>query len=388
MLDSKNIFKIAFYLSLSCFLSINTSRANSSIYKTCTNVRKIPIVATPQDLTIVMCGLKHNYANDQTISNLADSILNTLNILADQDTLSSGEWSKNKKLNIDLETLSKKLSSANQTRKKVDSKTPLQKALLTLNSKWGDIKVRTRPENLLKYTNDFKKILSLTKTGKKVLECYENANGPLISGEKIIEIPTEQKMKGAKMAFTLEFDTNNPNKFFKKILFNSEESPLDSLNTFAHELQHGCNSLKQAELNLQLGQLPPTDKLSIEEAEQEKNLIRQIEQDNAVDEMRAYHVSVDMFKDLLEANPEYFCNSFIKSEIFGTQVLSTAEYAANLEDKFEDGSNPNYIISLYAAHGFYTPENVLVKNKDGLITNRLLPELIKKMKDAGVYVAQ
>lgn len=370
----------AFYilLVLTAFPLCSTY-ASSSIYNLCPNVRKLQVVSSPKDLLRTMCNLQNDYSDNHEVINLTSSVIETIKIIS--GPAASANWEKSELLNLDLEALSDKLSEINNSTKVVAPKTQLQKAISNLNNKWRDEKVRADPKNFNAYILDFKKIMSLTKTGKKVLDCYEKAKGPLISGEEILPIPQDLKDQGAKMAFTILEDKNVSNKFVKTIYFNTEPSPFDAITAFAHELQHGCNTNVQAKMLSQAYLLP-------EDSKEYENVQSLIQQDNAVDEMRAYKVSVDMFKDLAEASPGLVCSSYSKSALLGKQILSAAEYAANLDDKIEDGTYPQYLISLYAAHGFYKPEYVLQKDKDGQIVNKLREDLIEKMRNEGVYVAR
>ncbi len=372
------------FLSLSCW---NLSHAASPIYNLCPNTRKLNEVTRPQELAKAMCKLQGNYLGEKSVVALTNSILKTLGRLENAQLENLADWQKDDILNFDLERLSNRLSYLNQSDKASLASTPLQKALDNIKNKWSDEKVRTLPENNVQYIADLKHALSLTKTGKKVSECYEKAKGPLISREEVVELSEDFKQHGAQMAFSAEPDDKNPGKYIKRLYFNSQVEPFEALMMMGHELQHGCNSLNQIRLKSLLNDLPVSDSQNADEMKKEAAIFEEIEQDNAVDEMRAYRVTANVFKDLAEASPELVCGQKTKSIIFGKQVLSSAEYAANIEDKIEDGTFPQYIISKYAAHGFYTPKNVLTVDENGNPTSQLRPDLIKKMKAEGVRVA-
>ena len=347
------------------------SFADSSIHQMCSKTRPIDKVESPQDFSKAICDLKNVYQDDVPIQKITTSILKTLEKLIKS---TNDDWTKNEVLNFDLEHLKDRLNQHAEGNSDEKAGSDLEKALFVLNAKWGDKEERTKKENKKKYYDDLKKVLALTPTGKKVIKCYAKSTGPLISGDAVVELPDEYKDRGAKMAFGVIPDNNDPNKVVKRMFINTDLDPIEALPLLAHELKHGCHAKEMSEILLPLYN---ADDDSIVRTK----LKYEYDQERAVDEMRAYKVTVDLFKDLAKVAPNMVCGKYFTSVMFGNQPINTAEYAAAIDDKLTDGSFPKFLISLYAAHGDYNPENVFVKDK-----NSIRPDLLEKLKKEGVHV--
>lgn len=349
-------------LTIAFLAPLIAARAESVIRKSCPLARQVSIVSSPSGFKDAVCSLREVYPGSTEVKSLADDVLSSVSKLKSDPA---------------LDTALEKLSTAlNKTDRKVASSrsTPLSLAMKSLVDKWGDSKVRSNPANRNAYINDLNHILQQTKAGRDVLNCFAQAKGPLISGEQIIDFPEEHKAKGIAMSFDLVEDPENPGKYIKTIYFNAEHSPIMALILYAHEMKHGCNSNVIAQNDEKLKD-PSQD-------------FTKIYQNRAVDEIRAYRVSVEFFKELAQEAPDLVCNNYSTSTIFGRQVLSSAEYNAKLDEMYQDGTFPQYLISKYSAMGSIPAKYVFKTGKIGKQTKSLRDDLIQSLKAEGFSVSQ
>jgi hypothetical protein len=353
---------------------LNTANASSVIRQYCSEARSISLVSSPQDLVKASCDIGEVFSAEPNILSLTQQIIKLTKSLR-----ASSEWKNNNKLNDSLEKLSEAL---NQAPKKATSPhtTPLALALNEIATKWHDSKMRSAHH--ADYIKDFNQVLAMTNTGRQVLDCYQKAQDPLITGEQIEQISEEQKANGVSMAFTLLEDQKSPGKYVKTILFDEDTSPMTALFLYAHEMKHGCNS----KISVKIFQYMDTHNSSNTPRreialEKEKN-----DQLMAIDEMRAYKINVELFKEMAQAAPEVVCNEYYVSNIFGKQIISSAEYNAKMDEMIEDGTYPLHLISQYAVDGAYWPENVLKSDDNGWATHELRLDLIKKLEAEGIHV--
>lgn len=353
------------------FGQIETVLAASTVRESCREARIISIVSTPADLQKAICNIQIKYPTSEKINFLTNQIIS---IAGKLDPAS--QWQSDSALESSLQSLSESMTQQSP-KNDVALNTPLSEALKKLISKWGDLKART--SNQKEYIKDFNKVLQSTKTGREVLDCYAKAQGPLISGEQFVLISKEEEDQGIGMAFNIIDDPKHPGKYIKTIIFNPKLPPINGLMLYAHEMKHGCQSAIVSQ------NMNRFEKLEKGTNEWDAHL-KEINQTMAVDEMRAYSLSVKLFKELAKSAPQLVCNTYSIGSLFGKQITSSGDYSANLDEMFEEGTFPLYLISTYTSMGFYKPENILNTDKNGLPINELRSDLIKKIEAEGFYV--
>jgi hypothetical protein len=367
-----------------------SANAESVIRSYCSEARTLSTISTPADLEKTICHFQDQFPKNEKINFLSKRILEITSNLK-----SSGDktWQDSFTLNYQLGLLNTELNSIEREKKSFSSN-PIRTALKNLTEKWANIEQRTHNRN--EYLKDFNEILRMTKTGKSVLDCYNKTTGPLISGEQVIDLSKQAENQGVIMAFSLEADGAAPGKFLKTVHFNMKLAPVMALYAYAHEMKHGCNSNSIAKFTKDFEEVAPKPYQPpprTPESEEEKNkkeafledLILKRDQDYAIDEMIAYKVNVELFKELAKHAPEYACDDYNVGTLFGTQIISNAEYNALVDDMINNGTFPLHMISRYAGSGSYTAENVL-ETKDGLTVLKLRSDLIKKIEAKGFHV--
>jgi hypothetical protein len=315
--------------------------------------------------------MREKYPESQKVKTLTGDVLKVISRLKASGDDAFSPWDTDLTLKVVLEDLSNTLNQV-KPKSMAAPTTPLGRAVKNLMETWGNSEVRSKPSNRKAYLNDLNHILQMTQTGKEVLDCYAKAKGPLISGEQIVDFPEEQKERGLAMAFQVNPDPAKPGKYIKTIYLNVEPSPISTLTSYAHELRHGCSSSRHAE-NRQKMKNPKQD------------LSKEF-QDRALDEMRAYHTEVEFFKELAQSAPDLACNEYSTSAIFGTQVLSSSEYRATIDEMFQDGTFPRYLISKYAELELIPADAVHKSGPDGSQGKELSDDLIRSLNAEGFKV--
>lgn len=380
------------------FSSVSFGQSQSKIRQYCPQSRDFSVIESAEELENKICEIQKIYSSDKRITEISGQVLKTLNALITQGT--SEDWESDGALNESLNNLS---SSINEHVKKGSTppKTALGIELKKFREKWGSSESRWK--NSRGYLNDLTKIVKMTKTGQRVLDCYKKATSPLISGDyiKILEKPKDGSTYGF-MHFALVEDQNHYGKFIKTITFNPGFSPISALVSFTHELKHGCNSAQHAR-NEEILKSPPSvpelpDMSSSFPSDFAKKpftasaeamglkTYRNVIFEHPIDEMRAYKVSVELFSELAKNSPEAACDEYYVGFLFGKQPISSSEYHIKLDEMLQDGTYPLYLVSYYAAAGNLNPNYVLKLDEDGLPTNELSAELVEAMKKEGIYV--
>ncbi len=93
--------------------------------------------------------------------------------------------------------------------------------------------------------------------------------------------------------------------------------------------------------------LPDLNKKREELLQEEKELIKIKTADALVDEMRAYTVTANIFKELAARSPGFVCNYTYRSGLWGSQLITTAEYHSTLENKLRDGTYVHFLVEQY-----------------------------------------
>jgi hypothetical protein len=240
-----------------------------------------------------------------------------------------------------------------------------------------EIKYRTeqkRVENSSRYIQDILDILKLSKAGKGVLSCWNDTKegpfwGDIIKLDKSLYGNPSAQIKVSKLKYqTFEkkyqdadyketypsyFDKKhaqyiNEKVFVREAILSAKLDPLSSLLALGHELKHLCDK-KRLMLNAK-GML----------SDKKRNKYQRL---TLVDEMKAYDVSLEIFKELALFFPNKMCNSAIKTKMFEKyHIIPRGDYYRSLEEIFEDPvySWANFLVDRYpfiSRSAVYTNEN-------------------------------
>lgn len=351
-----------FMLWVLAFYAANASAA-SSIREVCAQARNVSVVSSLADLQGAVCDIRERHSIDPMIQGLTGQVFASIQRI--QNTPREKDWPADPELETRLARLGEGMNRIQPKAAPVVT-SELGRALHDLQSRWGDPETRGKASNTAPYLADLERVLNMTRTGKAVLECYAAARGPLISGERVLPLTDAHRAQGAAMAFEVEEDPQQPGKYLKTLRFDAAQSPMATLEILAHEYQHGCAANKRASIQ----KIPPSD-----------TAVRLRTMEVSIDEMRAYRTGVEMSKELTRAAPELACGDYRLGELFGRQVISSAEYAAKIDEMLADGTFPRFLLASYARAKVI--EGSLVLDEHG----HLLPITARAMESNGFRVA-
>lgn len=260
-------------------------------------------------------------------------------------------------------------------------------------------------ENQQDYFNEIVKLLELSPSGRKSLECFRMQD-PLISRIGVNFTAPQALFEGMIGSVDEEADPAQPGKSIVNLRFDlRNQSPLQAISIVAHEMMHICDSPERLRntqervrlrhelgdhnsnmfqpLIQQLSEAPnfvemltalgeytentgvPDERLSVlpegiaREAKQfrEKVLrLNQLEvthdQNGILSELKAYsEANVNLFKELIELKPREFCNERTSSNFIpGETTFGTNR--ALIEQELLDGSFVHRLIDVYSNNGY------------------------------------
>lgn len=230
---------------------------------------------------------------------------------------------------------------------------PLNTSLSELITRFGSEDSRRQDKE--GYFRALRDVLSKTPTGARVLECFDKT-GPRIRRSSV-EFPDAQSERSFSATFEPRYD-EAANTYDKIITVSPHENPSQMLITLTHELQHACATDENIALQDEYRRLESAhDKATGSramnatadalEAQQARMNVRQ-----TIDELRAYQVMPQILSEIAGAHPEYFCQQYAITNLFGTQVMSTGQYASTVEAGIADGSFIHTFISRYMSATF------------------------------------
>ena len=359
-------FQVLYALILFSFFCGMTASGESSIRKSCIQARKLKMVTSSADLRNVVCDLRRDYAAEAPVQALANQLLAVLEKGKDLKA-----WETDPQIKVSLRSLTRALNEVAESAPIV-SDTPLTLALAKHLDRWGDPQARVLKENFVAYIQSVDEVVRMTRTGREVTDCFKQTRGPLLSRTEVLAFPPDLAERGASMAFKIRPDSAQPGKYISTVLFNPAIPVIAALFYYVHEMKHGCNAPHYA-----------SREATREPSERQRD---EFSQEHAVDELRAYRANVEFFKELSAGAPELVCNEFFTSDLFGTQVISTAEYNATIDEMIQDGTFPKHILAVYASLQAIRPQGIFQLNSEGKAKPELRPEVMQKLEDEGFRI--
>jgi hypothetical protein len=274
---------------------------------------------------------------------------------------------KNQQLVDELASIASLINSKQIERANIPSTNPISTQLKKIIS-YGDSEKRRELsyQEKIAYVKEIDKLLGMTKTGKKVLACYKKVKHPQILKERRVAFETF----ASQMAFGLDYDKQS-DKEVMTISFNVEFDPIFSITAYAHEMQHGCRAAE----TIDEGGVTHTH-------------------NNVVDEIRAYSLQVNLYKELIKAEKDFFCNGSVMW--YRDAIIPISQWHSHLEERLEAGVFVDDLLKLYAGDSLgkpYENDEVYTVDSSGqpkvnAATHRrvIRPDLLKKIKDAGFKV--
>lgn len=364
---------IGFFISFLFGVSVGAQ----TIKDLCANDRVIQIISTREAYKKNHCELLEHYKNiDLKYGKLSDSMVKIV------DKLSEKDWQESKDLRATTVKMAGLLNQA--TPQGAEMPSAFHKALQAYKDKWQAVEKRSAPALQKEYFADINELLAKMKIGQEVLRCYEATQSETVKNR-----PPEFTTTENEMAFRLTKDDGQPPSWSKTILFSVTTEPLVALTLYAHELQHGCNAIEWAKTReeilrseVDVSRVPKNDpkRSSVVRAHNAK--YEQMEQDSAIDELRAYTVSAKTVKELAFEAPEITCNHFFAGGLFGPQALRVSEYGGKLEQMLADGSFAPYIMKLYTDDKLYDRESIY-ESGDNRKPDKFRKDLIERVRSQG-----
>ncbi len=345
-------------------LTLTVSFAEATVQNTCALERPaVSTVRTLDDLTQNVCSHSSS-SNDQEIQATTEQSLSIIRRLAANPVATPEGEAPADPLNNDELVSSLDRVAALITDRRAPAQftsTRNDEVSTALNQLFVDYPtVERRNGDQQGYYRSLKNVLSKTNQGRRVLECFERSeNG--VSGSRVVFADLGNNAPTA--TFGLERDDNGNR--IKTISITTVDHPSFMLSLLAHEFQHSCNTQEMITLEEQgsaamarlqgLIQSPGTDEemqaaITAQQSIQARSNIRA-----AIDELRAYRMTPQIFDELAPYHPSYFCQQYYVSGLFGRQILNNGEYMSTLETKVADGSFAHQLIDTYTRINGYDP---------------------------------
>lgn len=219
-----------------------------------------------------------------------------------------------------------------------------------------------RNANKQGYYQSMRSVLAKTKEGARVLKCFERLEA---GASKTVVNFAEPGVASPTATYEAQF-VEASNSYHKIITISAEDSPSLTLALLAHEMQHSCNTAEFIRFDREqreyftriqtIAQTPGTPEEEITRMGMEY-LARSTHANVrfALDELRAYQMTPKIFSELAPYHPEFFCNKFYVSSLFGRQILGTGDYMSSLETMVADGTFFYNLIDNYVKGAGYDP---------------------------------
>ncbi len=360
------------------------------------------------------------------------SILRNLpgNLEPDDDVFYSDPKKQQEKAKLKeaLDQLAAALTSEKRTTSQAVTSNPLTNRLHDLLDRFGKTsqkaaaaKAKNPTEYRTQYLASMMDTLKLTPEGRKAIACWESVREDPFVGEEFVSPPTG--VPGGITAMFVARDASMPNnlpsiqerryfappndgkrRYIKRIIFNPDSDPIETLHVLVHEMKHSCNVkadtflrgqyLDQEEIvRRKQAECCPNNEITPQcktcfQAEQTKLDLIKKERDQAgiVDECRAYASQVQFYKEIAQADTGLVCNYHYTSGAFNNQVISSAQFQSATEKMLREGTLPLLMGRDYSMTkgSSLLPENLFLDfKKGGPAPTQLRPELIQKFRDAG-----
>lgn len=353
------------------FLSLFTFPTKYSVAKTvaeiCPQSHGMVYGKTVNDVRKNLCNLQERISDDKVLQ-LARNIEDILSTMKSDQAITGNE-AEYSKLDRQLKLLEDRLN-VNRP-----SYNPKQNSKLSQNLKayLSQIKGHVILNNERAFTGFVERVLQSTPTGRKLLACYKSDVGPR---KYFIESKVEFDIKLGETGDAGRFDIDpspyssngmRPLKGFKKkvlILNPKIDDPIEALLSFAHEMQHGCQGEIKNKRDgeffgisgaVENGCEKSSDKGSkcFEELNAHQVKVAEYFQEHIVDEIRSYKLSLDLFKELVTTDPNFFCTSqyfynYPNSFFTGIGVFNLGDTYQILEKRFQDKDIGEYVADHYS----------------------------------------
>ena len=261
---------------------------------------------------------------------------------------------------------------------------------ITLLQKYGHLKQRQnmsekeKQEYLLLINN----LISRIPSGNKALHCFQsfqtettktqstNPSQPPMRSVMYIGKDSHPllQMKALDIGFAVIHNPDDESEFLKAIFIDTDVSPIVTILDLVHEYQHSCFSHR---IRSDLILLEKTTSKS----PQFNSLIREFEQNAAVEEVIAYTLETQFFIEFIQSwSRNFLCDHPYQSDLIKTKpeesIFSLGFYYTQLFDKVRTNSLAQFIIDAYVSYRLYLPENIY---QHPFQEKNMLPELAFKL---------
>lgn len=224
----------------------------------------------------------------------------------------------------------------------------------------------SRKLNQQAYYESLRGVLAQTVTGAKVLECFEKVEKGV--RKSVVEFPDpKNKTNNFSAMFEPRFDEKS-GTYDKVITLSPNENPTQALISLTHEMQHACKTAENIELQAQYRSLQEKHDSNQgdqnETADALENFQAKINVRQTIDELAAYQVMPEILSELALYHPDYFCQNYAITSLFGNQVMSTGQFANTIESGFKDGSFIRTFIDTYSQEASFNPASLYQMNEE------------------------
>ncbi|WP_413288330.1 hypothetical protein [Bdellovibrio sp. HCB337] len=359
---------------LFAFILGSAAWAKSPIRDVCgdTSTTSLKRAETIEDLEEVVCRTASSTNTSTSIIDLSKSVLGIIEKIKNGNA-DPKKWRENQELEFAVQNLAESIKQAGRSEAPREQ-TPLGEALYDLTKDYGSWQQRTADKS--GYIAALKKAILLTKTGNEVYPCFSRTEGNRFLPGVLGDDGDEQEANkaphpgyGGSMAFvTYPADRSNINGPWEKVLvFDWKMDPINAVIAVQHEFKHSCGSVEHVKCQKEI--LRTRNRGACDQA-------------FAIDELKAYKFESEVTLELAKAAPELVCSTAFVSASYGGVPIRATDFDASNEEKIEDGTFADHLLSLYLKFGHLSSEDSFYeKTPDG--GKKLRPDFIQKMKDAG-----
>lgn len=236
---------------------------------------------------------------------------------------------------------------------------------------WKYRTLEKRVNNFKNYLRDIRQIIAATNVGKDVEQCFTEVGDLQLDPDKN-SLPVRFMVDGDNINQSMAFMLNHANdtKTIERIIeFDIATNPISAIVRLAHEMQHSCNAptlypiekeYKKAFASINLF---GSDNSGDQTFAKYKQMRREIDQERAVDEMKAYQITYQLFRELASWSPSLVCNVKTLNRLYGGNIDRLSDRYATMERQYLDKTFPLFLIGKYVdlkSSGRFLQQNIFV----------------------------
>lgn len=224
-----------------------------------------------------------------------------------------------------------------------------------------------RRANIDTYARTFRELIARTPSGGRLIRQFDAQEGPGNQySSTVYRVLSQQEIDNGTVAMVQSERTDNGQNI-RVISINPTFDPSVIAASLAHEMQHGLISNQIDAHYAEFDRIYEALEANPRSQSAQRALAlatRNLDQALMLDELRAFRLESQLFKEMVEQNPDTYCHSFFYSQsMFGNQILTLGEMYGFFEqelaqNRFQDFMLPVYIdVGGFSRASFYDGTN-------------------------------